>query len=618
MHPIYSDFKEIRKRPDFVDRTESLKYLQSHYNGRILQGPQGCGKSTYLSMVAYWLDNKEDASEVFAGTAFEATECYREEKNRYPVIAMTFRDFHAHCFSDAVSYLGQKMREVYYKFMPELLKKDWKNAGKSAEILLGSKDESVIQDSLRHLIRNLKDPVVLLDDMHRLCTVANRFGYGKQMQKYIQKWCVDAYTMENHVALFLGMQEPDKGWFGSDLIDWDSVSEERMAFRGRNIDLDDSKGAFFRPLTHMKENTTQTFAPLMSSFVLDETAIRMLVDCRKEYLMKTLEEEKEKCFQELKDYKKRQSEHMEPIEIKFPTICNMPELPKNKNYRIRNNYLQILYQVYLKQEGESGAVYHAMMHIQDQKEMKEQQEMEAISMLEESFSKKYRRLYDFFGDIENKKGENWLTKRLKGRMADWDSNYSADYTGYGMQLKIWPVTERKEEIYFSDADYVKVYLSTRNEDRYQIFFEALDSMLEKASHKFAAKVAECQRDDAICIWVHQEDLHVMDAFAETHKEKLSRSCLFLAYRGKLGMSREPGSGFSHMKAQEELFVSYFEFAEIAERPVELYDAYQFLIDRWNGLYDKSDDIDYNKPTMQMVLVLLETLESIILDREVRG
>ncbi|MGN0483197.1 MAG: AAA family ATPase [Lachnospiraceae bacterium] len=604
-YPFHSDFKEIRKRPDFVDRTEALEKLWA--KSKFQCGLRGCGKSSFLSMAAYCLDKKENADDIFAGTYIATTDWYRENKNQYPVIALSFRDSQAEKYGQAIAYLGQKMQQVYHRFMPELLDREmlrdteygFRRAKQyrddAARILLGTADEADIRSSLRNLVSALERPCILIDDFHCIFEMANRYGYEEEIEAFMQEWFGDVYDLEDSTSYILVMEEPYE-------------TQTRFFFGAAEVNYDEPKSPFFTP---KKQGTSDAY---LQTFFLEENDLQMFFESKQLDLREEYEFAKEKLEREYREqkekliaYREQQSTCRESFaetinyHSKFAGVLRLPPLPKNENYRVRNEFLQDLYQVFRKNLGDSEAVYRALTHWQ------------------KGSNQTNEFLENLCSECKKNEKDNWLTRRMKDCPTEWDTDVYYTYTGNGLELHISTV-ERKESIFFSDPYYCKLYLSPKNTDRCEMFLEVLEWMLQNCRYRFAVIVFKDQRDDAICCWVRQEDLPVMDAFAEKQKEKLSKSCLFLAYRGMLGLSRDSACR-SHMEMHAVMFTSYFRFVEMTERTVELYDAYQFMIDRWNGKYDTPNTLNdrkYDELDLQMLLILLETLESVILDREVKG
>ena len=136
-------------------------------------------------------------------------------------------------------------------------------------------------------------------------------------------------------------------------------------------------------------------------------------------------------------------------------------------------------------------------------------------------------------------------------------------------------------------------------------------LLVYSDSRFHAKVSRVKRKDGMCFWVSRQAFHVLENFFSECSDVIGGAMPFIAYRGKLGISRELVTFDSHNSEQALLISSYFNSLE-KEENVSLSRMYDLLIKAWN------QEISADHPVMkafqytraQTVLILLDTMDVI--------
>lgn len=108
---MYRDFRTICREKDYVDVSMEIQHIIERCNKwGVTAMPPGCGKTTILSMLYYYLDMDEDSGGLFEGSelAKNWTE-YKKHLNKYIVLSLDFSDFRAKTMDEAREYIYCKI-----------------------------------------------------------------------------------------------------------------------------------------------------------------------------------------------------------------------------------------------------------------------------------------------------------------------------------------------------------------------------------------------------------------------------------------------------------------------------------------------------------------------------
>ena len=162
----------------------------------------------------------------------------------------------------------------------------------------------------------------------------------------------------------------------------------------------------------------------------------------------------------------------------------------------------------------------------------------------------------------------------------------------------------------SNSGLIKVYASVRDVALApDIFCQAVRLILTEGDKRFYAKVSRIKRKDAMCFWVSKKTFEILEGFFAGCGGIIGDTMPFIAYRGKLGISRELASFDSHNFLQARLISSYFHSVNSANE-VDLGDMYSLILMAWNA------DLSVGHPVMntfqyskaQEILLLLDTMD----------
>lgn len=172
---------------------------------------------------------------------------------------------------------------------------------------------------------------------------------------------------------------------------------------------------------------------------------------------------------------------------------------------------------------------------------------------------------------------------------------------------------------FSTLALIKVYLSPRGKDYVvECFRSVIEFLIDEGRHGFYAKVGRHVRSDQICLWLMREDFFALERHLTTLDDILCCPLPFVAYRGKMGVSRELATWDSHNGIQAELVAGYLLGVEDATK-IDVLDMYRQLVRAWNGDIEEDHPLskEFRGIEAQQLLILLESI-NVILGNDVVG
>ncbi|MCR5603803.1 MAG: hypothetical protein K6G27_08895 [Lachnospiraceae bacterium] len=176
--------------------------------------------------------------------------------------------------------------------------------------------------------------------------------------------------------------------------------------------------------------------------------------------------------------------------------------------------------------------------------------------------------------------------------------------------------EREEG--YGDLALVKIYLSVADTKQITVVFEdVLRFLIDNGKHLFHAKVSRMPRNDHICLWIGREDFFLLEDYIIKYDKILFSPLPFVAYRKKLGISREFYSWESHNGVQSELISLYLK--NIGSRDeIDVIDMYSHYTSAWNGDAEDDDPFTdaFKRENAQALLILLESLNVIMGNEEI--
>ncbi len=168
------DFKEVREKYYFVDKTDFIRQLiDGHSKVTLITRPRRFGKTLTMSMLDYFfsIDREKESGRLFTGLAVEkAGAGYMAYRGAYPVIFISLKDIQNLSWESMLDQWGLFIRKVYLRYtylctsnqIDTELKEDF------YRIIKREATENELADSLTRLMEIMRayygKPVILLID----------------------------------------------------------------------------------------------------------------------------------------------------------------------------------------------------------------------------------------------------------------------------------------------------------------------------------------------------------------------------------------------------------------------------------------------------------------------
>ena len=113
----------------------------------------------------------------------------------------------------------------------------------------------------------------------------------------------------------------------------------------------------------------------------------------------------------------------------------------------------------------------------------------------------------------------------------------------------------------------------------------------------------------MCFWVSRNDFDLLEKYFADCRNITGGAMPFIAYRGKLGISRELATFDSHNSLQAQLISSYFNSLDNVDE-VDLGKLYSLLLKAWNGELKEGHPVRkaFQYSRVQSILLLLDTMD----------
>jgi hypothetical protein len=193
-----SDFRSLRESGAiYVDKSAFITgVLDAAAQVLLFPRPRRFGKTMNLSTLRCFVEkSSDDLRAAFAGLAIEQQPEAWAHFQRYPVIAMTFKDVKANDFTLAFSAIRQVIREAYreHRYLLDSGALDDQERAHFTQILGGEGDEALYWASLRVLIRLLhrhhgEKVVVLIDEYDTPIHAGFGAGYYDQVVTFFRNF----------------------------------------------------------------------------------------------------------------------------------------------------------------------------------------------------------------------------------------------------------------------------------------------------------------------------------------------------------------------------------------------------------------------------------------------
>ena len=144
-----------------------------------------------------------------------------------------------------------------------------------------------------------------------------------------------------------------------------------------------------------------------------------------------------------------------------------------------------------------------------------------------------------------------------------------------------------------------------------VFTDSIRYLLKNAKQMFAAKMAVYERVDQLCYWLDLEDLPCLERYFEPLFGDLEMSMPFVAYKGKLGISKDfPGTDDSHNLTQAHIISDYFSAVSDVGN-VDLEDMFNNYIAKWNADIYEEESLGFKSSSALSFVVIMDTLDALL-------
>ncbi len=581
----YTSIINLLKSDHYADRTDCFgSFIWRRYSS--LTGCLETGSSLFLKTLACFLDEALDTKLVFQNLKIGKSEFFLKEINSYRVVFLDLADFEADNFEDAMAYMKVKMSDLY-KYYHKNFEPDgggffYPDTYDSAlDIIEGIASTKVLQGSLKTLLIQLRGYeshkkgsklAVLIDNMARLETIASEKGYSDQMNTFLKDYVVqDVYK---YCDLFLQVSDvkEDKdpwGYIDRYLVhSYFNVSPFDIRWQHGDVIVEKEKQCYF-----------DTILP----FVDKTDWISYIAEGRK-IVQRAKDKEKRERQEYIRWEKNRYAEKLSSeVPLWSPNMgIRTKALDKTSPQYVRQNTL--LRDIYTKfcPDFKADDIYRYFQKFNEGKKIvSKTDELEIL--------------------LEQLPAGNHKWKE-KGSTNCWSCWVQVQYTSLNDERCSSP----------GKAANIKAYACLKDVDVQQVFVDSLRYLLQNASKTFGAKLSTISRSDMMCYWLSAKDFVHLEQFFKPYNHVMNKSMPFVAYKGKLGISREfPGADNSHNSTQAHIISDYFRTVDKAE-DVDLEDMYNYYIKKWNAdIYEEGYYSGFKGNSALSFAVIMDTLDAIL-------
>ncbi len=583
-----------------IDFTSCIEH--DHYEHLNIYGPNNVGKTSYLTALRKYHSGEGGNDPV-------------DDHDRHFVIFLDFSDFVAIAYIDAVNYFRKKMSELYL-LMYEKVKEElhyFETLADYLDMIEGVSDAETIKKSLLKMVRLVRygrkscehfyRPVLLIDEVSRPLLYAAKYGYLNEMTEFY-----DTFLEIDHDEMTAGIittsyAPPNTGvHYGLKYINDVPVNRyEPMKAIGKlnGIKLVEpqGEGGYWDGGRYFKDMITlgECFDRLIEDKAFSETALsRYEIELSQEVCVfintKRIWIAKEQYLYEEAEKKRREREK---LEFKQPLASGF-DIPsafagtRELDMKVGNCYgsnlpnivLRELYRIYGKEISRQDVYDNIQFmggHYENVDEIRS-----TVEKLKE-YANSGKGFYRCWIDVND---SYW---------AKFDLERFENDRGYG------------------DMALVKTYISvSKSSEVLRVFEDVVRFLIDNGGHLFHAKISLKHRVDHICLWVAREDFFILEKYVEKYDEILEKTLYFVAYRGKLGITREFHSWCSHNGFISELIKTYLESVD-SEDEINVINMLSYFVKAWNGDLEEDNSFskNYRESNAQELIVLLESMNIIL-------
>jgi len=582
----YSPLIQFMQSDAYIDKTDCFEELLSN-RFTSFSNCKGTGSSLLMMTLACFLDETANSGEIFQKLKIGNSELFVRHINSYAVLWLDFSDYMAPSMEQALEYIKDKMSTAYRTMFRYYAQEEVKSYNvdifdKDLDVIGETASERDLERSLEGLLYQLRHHssqanhrkvAVLIDNIIQLETIAIEYGYYSEMRHFLETFLVE--DIYKYCDIFFQIGDIEKsGIFDRPYMSYYYFSIHPLDIRERYQEMTVSCRSWSR----------SCYAP---SFVDDVDWGKLIKETRQ--IIQQVRDEEERRRQEFAVQEK--AKYACPLSEKVPGFS--PNLgirekhldKQSAGYIYLNGYLRQIYEK-ARPQFRSNDIYKYIQRWKDERVIKDTDEFkQSIETLSEGLSK-------------------WNRPDTKGSSGNWVQSV------FSLQGEDWRRMPNCPEN-------LKIYISLRNHNVQKVFTTSLAYLLQNANASFAAKIAVYNRSDQICYWISAEDFKHLETFYKPFSPDLEKALPFVAYKGKLGISREfSGIDDSHNSLQAHIMADYFKTLGESDR-VDLEDMYNNYIAKWNAdIVEESEYCGFKNNSALSFMVILETLDILLTQKDI--
>lgn len=580
----YSSITDVLRSDKYVDMSQCFEQFWE-FSYRTITNCRGTGSSLFLKTFASFLDKDADTKAVFQNLAIGNSEDFTRHVNSYRVLYLDFSDFEAKDYGQAINYIRQTMSDVYKLFFTHFEPEsdylyDYILFEQALDIIEGQASDKVLQSSLHNLVRQLrgyeiynadKRLAVLIDNMIRLETVAEQYGYSQEMNEFLSSFIVaDVYKYCDIFLQISDQEEEHDSWF---------ATERHLVYSN-----------FCAPYFDVRDRYPEMVVPpeRRSHFDVLSYSLPMydwntcVADGRKRVQQARLKEEQKRRAHII--YEKKR--FAEDLSADIPLFSPNMGIRKKQFDKSLPRYIELnalLRDIYLKYQPKflKDDIYRYFQKLNE----------------DDCVVKHINNLIDILDNLP-KQYSRWDVDNMAQCTCGWVQ------TIYGKKGEDGHVPNKPSNL--------KVYACFNHANIHDVFIDSLKYLLNNADNTFAAKIATFNRADQMCYWLSKSDFVHLENFFRPYFSNMAKSLPFVAYKGVLGISREfPGWDDSHNATQAHIIADYLKTVNDAA-DVDLEEMYNNYIAKWNAdIYEENDYSCFKNSSALSFVVILDTIDAIL-------
>lgn len=581
----YPAIIDILESGHYADKTGCLERF-TDFHHETLTNCSGTGASLFLKTLACFLDKSIDAKEVFMSKEISKSIVFDREINSHTVIYLDFSDFNADSYEEAKEYVRRKMSDVYKHFYTYFEgdnnhQYDYRRREEVLDIIERHPSDKVLECSLRDLMLQFREYetfnkdrklALLIDNLVLLETVAEAKGYSKEMKAFLEAYVVNDVYKYCDVFLQIGNARESKGLFScfDRYISYGhfcvSASDVRMRYPEMAVKEEERYNFFYLPFVPQKHDWARIIAE------------------GRAWVEQEKHEEEQRHIEYAREEKERYAGALSPSVPLFSPNMGIRKKTLDKllrRYGELNNLLKEIYQKFAPQFS-SDVIYAYFQNLNEKK---------AIITDPRKYKSDIEALTDVWQD-------KWCKASTNGSTSHW----------------VQVICAQKDDPWESPAkpENIKVYACIDDEKAEMTFIESLKHLISHAEHTFGAKIATCCRADQMCYWVYANDYKHLESFFRPYFSEMKTPLPFVAYKGRLGISRDfPGWDDSHNATQAHIISDYMKTVNSVKQ-VDLEDMYNNYIAKWNADIEVEDDYgSFKRESVLSLVVILDSLDAIL-------